>query len=233
MTTRSNNQDSSSSQQSNSEIIPAKRATPLINSRSHGTLHDRIQRERRAHTMAPLTRISRPNSSLQAKLFATTTVPIDNPLNKSQISYEKSDIEMTDDDTPIIVKVRYDSQAGVLPTEAAIRQAIDHQIFDRRKEKDPIVLNFFGQNKQSQLSKPFPTRVALQSSCSISHPPNSFLRHKKTQPVQPPKPIINRRQNQSLQIPRLPNRNIISAWTNEVYPTGFFFSLIYNLFLVF
>jgi hypothetical protein len=224
---RSNNQDCLSSRQLNIEIIPAKRAVPLINSRIPGTLHDQIQKERRAHTMAPLTRISGPSSTPQANLFETITAPV-----KSQISNGKSDIEITDDDTPIIVKVRYDPKAGVLPTEDAIHQAISHQIFDRKKRKDPIVVDFFEQNKQSQLSKPFSNRVALQPSStfpSISRPPHPFLRHRKSHPTEAPKPVINRQQNRSRQIPRLPNRNISSAWTNGVYPKGLFLCVYLQL----
>ena len=186
---RSNHQEFPSIRQANNEVIPAKRAVPLINSRPSGTLHDRIQRERRAHTMAPLARISGPSSTPKANLFATITAP-------DQSNRLTSDIERTnDDDTPIIVKVRYDARTGVLPSDDAIRKAIRHQISDRNRKKDPIIVDFSKPNKETKLLKPIPHRVSLQPSStfpSVSRPPQSFQRYLKNPPVQAPKPTINR-----------------------------------------
>jgi hypothetical protein len=180
---RPNHQEFPSSRQSNNEVIPAKRAVPLINSRPCGTLHDRIQRERRAHTMAPLARISGPSSTPKANLFATITAPVQSHRLSpefSKISYGKSDIERTDDDTPIFVKVRYDPRMGVVPSDDAVRKAISHHISDRNRRRDPIIVDFSKPNKQTKLLKPIPHRVSFQLSStvpSVSHPPQSFLRY--------------------------------------------------------
>jgi len=239
--THFSNQDQLTSRQSSLERIPAKHSTLSHNSRSLNSLYDRIQRERKAHTIAPLARISGPSSSPQAKMFATINPPTDNQINRSnhsQISNQKSDIEMTDDNTPIIVKVRYDPQTGVRPSEDAVRKALDNQIFDRKTEKNPIVLHFFGQNSQLQLSNrmqqnSFPSGIPLQSSRTSLSMPHPFLYDKNIRPVQPPKPFINHQKIQSLQIRRLPNRNISSLSTNESARTGLLFTLIYNLFFLF
>jgi hypothetical protein len=171
--------------------------------------------------MAPLARISGPSSTPKANLFATITAPVQSHRLSpefSKISYGKSYIERTDDDTPIFVKVRYDPRMGVVPSDDAVRKAISHHISDRNRRRDPIIVDFSKPNKQTKLLKPIPHRVSFQLSStvpSVSHPPQSFLRYIKNHPAQAPKPIVNR------QIPRLPpNRNISSARANGVYPKG-------------
>jgi hypothetical protein len=191
--------------------------------------------------MAPLAKISGPSSTPQAKLFASTYAPVDKQTNKlnpltQKISknYQKFDIEMTDDDAPIIVKIRYDPRNGVLPSGDAVKKAINNNIFDKKTKNDPITVNFFEQNNQRRL--PNPSQLPLQPSRtfhSIPHPPHPFIHNKNIRPVQAPKPLINRQKYQFLNLPQLPNRNISSASTKELNRTGFVFCLSKIYFLLF
>ena len=184
----------------------------MIVTQSNDIVTDRIQRERRSHTMAPLARISGPSSTPQAKMFATITAPTDKPTKKSHHSI--------DEDAPIIVKVRYDPQAGGRPTDDAVRKAINQQIFDQKPRKEPIVLNFFEQrNAHSHIRQhPLPTRITLPSSRTFPSVPHPFLRNRSTHVVQSAKPS----HTQSIQIPRLSNRHRNPTRTSRVPPTGFF-----------
>jgi hypothetical protein len=184
---------------------------------------------------------------------------------------------MTDDDAPIIVKVRYNPEAGTLPSEDAIRQAVDNQLnqrSDKKSKKEPIIVNFLGKNIQPQLpirpqqpvfnqsQLPIQQRPSLQTlipsqqkqqihqrnpslpqiapkpsrtSSSIPpvhRPPHPFLQNGNIHPVQAPKPLIKRKQLQSIKIPQLPNRNISSGRTNRTSSTGFFAYLQF-IFLIF
>jgi hypothetical protein len=266
--TRYSNHPRFISRQSSLETVSTKHSTPLPTSRSLGFLQDRIQKERKAHTMPPLPRISGPSSTPRAKLFASIIAPYtaeafksDHQTQDTSISYPKSDIEMTtDDDTPIIVTVQYDPETGGRPSEVAIRQAVEHQLNQRSNpinKKDPVVLNFlkppiqpqlpirFSQQQQvvyqpipqrpslriatptvQQLNSFLPSTVpqpsrALSSLPFVHRPPHSFLQNGNIRPKQAPKPFINRQQFQTIKLPRLPNRNISSAWGNSFYSTGF------------
>jgi hypothetical protein len=141
---------------------------------------------------------------------------------------------MTDDDAPIIVKIQYDPRTGVLPSEDAVRKAIDDKIFNKKTKNHPIVVNSFGQNIQRRLPNASHPQISLQPSYSfpsIPHPPRPFLRAKNIHPMQAPKPLINRQKYQSLNLPQLPNRNISSASIKESNRTGFIF--VYRQFIFF
>ena len=133
-------------------------------------LNDCVRRERRAHTMAPLSRISGPSLTPKAKMFATPFVPAKLP---------RSHRELTDDDTPIIVKVRYHADAGGPPSELVVRQAIDDQLqqqrWNRRRKHEPLVVTFLGQTA----SKPV----------EWAHRSRSIACKQSFQ--QPPKPVIH------------------------------------------
>ncbi|UJR13524.1 hypothetical protein I4U23_000538 [Adineta vaga] len=148
------------------ESIPPQRSVPLPSSYSVTNIHDRIQRERKAHTMPPLAHIVGPSTSPKAKLFASIVAPVDTQAGKStivtqdvvstrtSICSKRSEVEMTDDDATVIVKVRYDPESGGPPSEDTVRQAIDNQLIQRsglNKKKEPIVVNFIGQNLQPNL----------------------------------------------------------------------------------
>lgn len=193
----------------------------MFNSYSHGTLQDRIQRERKAHTMAPAARISGPHATLQSKLFANINAPIDNLTQ--QIT--KSDVVMADDDAPIIVKVRYDPLTGVKPSEEAVRKAIDNQMLNNISSKEPIVMNFVGQNIQPQVLKSFSFGKSPQPSYNFPPKPSSFLHNTNIRPEQLRKPSVNHQSIQPLKVPQLPNRNIHVPLTNGSNSTGF---LLFN-----
>ena len=188
---------------------------PLINSRLHRALPDRIQKERRAHTVAPISRISGPLPTLKAQMFATTTAPSENPANQSsKIVHEHLD----DVEAPIVVKVRYDPQAGGKPSEDAIRKAIGQQIFDRRARKDPIIVNFFQPNIPFQIPtrlqpNPLPTSVTSRTS-RFTRP----LHHRNDHLVQTPQPSIN----QSRAPPLRKTRFAHPIRTQRVQAKGFF-----------
>ncbi len=194
--TSSTNQNRLLSRQSSLGAMPDTKNTllqstvPLSNSRSVSAIHDYIQRERKAHTMAPSTRILGPSSNLGSNMFASTSAPSDAQMMKSSHvtqatsntklnSYSQSVSEMADavgdnhkeeeeeedynydddddddDDAPIIVKVRYDPDAGGPPSEDIIRQAVDKQLKQQSGPKmtnDPIVLNFLKRPTQPQVS---------------------------------------------------------------------------------
>ena len=59
-------------------------STSLMNSRSTGAVVDYIQKERRAHTMAPMARILGPSSLPRANLFASVIAPSDAQIMKTQ-----------------------------------------------------------------------------------------------------------------------------------------------------
>ena len=136
--------------------------------------HDRIHRERRAHTIAPLRRIAGPSCTPQAKMFATPFAPV-------HLLAVQSSLELTDDDErPLIVKVRYDADAGARPSERAVRQAIDEQLQEQQQQRanqrmkhEPLIVNFLGQ----------PAEVANRS--------RSIL-YKHRFP-RPPKPVLHQR----------------------------------------
>jgi len=148
--------------------VPAKRSIPLPSSYSAVTLPDRIQKERRAHTMAPLPRILGPSTVPKSKLFASIVAPTDaQAIKPSQstpeipkitpLSHPTPDVERNDSNTPVIVKVIYDPTAGAPPTEDTVLRAIDNQLisrFNKNNKKHPIILNLLEQNIQSK----FPNR---------------------------------------------------------------------------
>ena len=137
-------------------------------------LNDRIRHERRAHTMAPLSRISGPSSTPKARMFATPFVPAKLP---------RSHRELTDDDTPIVVKVRYHADAGGPPSEHVVRQAIDEQFhrqrWNRRRKHEPLIVNFLG----PAASKPV----------ELAHRSRSISCKQPFQ--QPPKPVIHQQRS--------------------------------------
>ncbi|CAF3168666.1 unnamed protein product [Rotaria sp. Silwood2] len=162
------NQDQfySKHKQSNSENLTIKHNNkPLTNSRSTGALQNRIHKERRSHTMAPLSRILGPSSTPKAKLFASIIAPTDAQAIKSSqltedlsniesIYHSKTDIDMTDDDIPIIVKVEYDPETGY-PNEDIIRQAVNNrlnQLSNNINHQQPIVFNFRGPSIKPNVS---------------------------------------------------------------------------------
>jgi len=147
-----------------SRHVSSKESTPLPSSRSMGRVHDQIQRERRAHTMAPMSRITGPSLLVTGNLFASTIAPSDaRTINTSQPAQENSNTinygdiendneddddddeeegededeedEEEEDDGPIIVKVRYDPTAGGPPPEDLIRQAVDNQLKAKSNSK--------------------------------------------------------------------------------------------------
>lgn len=137
--------------------------------------NDHIRREeRRAHTMAPLSRISGSSSTPKAKMFAIPFVPAKLP---------RSHLDLTDDDTPIIVKVRYHADAGAPPSEHVVRQAIDEQFqqqrWNRRRKHQPLIVSFLGQ------TTPKPVDSAHRSrSISCKQPFHP-----------PPKPVIHQQRS--------------------------------------
>ncbi|CAF0898023.1 unnamed protein product [Adineta ricciae] len=170
---------------------------PLPSSLSAGNVHDRMQSERRSHTMAPFARITGPSSSPRAKLFASATAPMDVHVPQSSavttqgtistrtsICSRRSDADMTDDDATVIVRVRYDPDIAPPPSEEAVREAVNNQLMQRtgpNKKKDPIIVDFMRQNIQPNI------------------------------PVRPPQPIFNRsvqpfQQRPSLRIPIAPQQ---------------------------
>ena len=130
--------------------------------------------------MAPSTRILGPSSTLKAKLFASAAAPID---PKREIN-ARDDHPRDSDDAPIIVKVRYDPNAGGLPSEDLVRLAIDRKLAqqsDKRIKQEPIVIHFLGQKghppkipsvpmptKQQQHNHP--SRTDLPAQRSTNHP---------------------------------------------------------------
>ncbi|CAF1610360.1 unnamed protein product [Adineta ricciae] len=171
--------------------------TPLPNSLSAGNVHDRMQSERRSHTMAPLTRIAGPSSSPRAKLFASATAPMDMHVPQSSavttqgiistrtsVCSRGSDVDTIDDDATVIVRVRYDPDIAPPPSEEAVREAINNQLMQRtgpNRKKEPIIIDFMRQNIQPNI------------------------------PVRPPQPSFNRsvlpfQQRPSLRIPIAPQQ---------------------------
>ncbi|CAF1479164.1 unnamed protein product [Rotaria sp. Silwood1] len=162
------------SQRATSQNQTVKRFAPLSNSQSVGVLESRIGKERRSHTMAPLSRILGPCATPKAKLFATTIAPTDaqtiksNQIKQDDISdiqsiyNTKSDVDFInnyydDDDEgpPIIVKVQYDPQNDPPPDEDFIRQAVNDQLDqlpNNINHQEPIVFNFIGRNIKPDLS---------------------------------------------------------------------------------
>ena len=155
----------------------------LIHSQSSGSIYNHIQKERRAHTMAPSSRILGPCSMPAANMFASVVAPSDaqmmksvnskkaeilpemshsSPLttvsthvsNQTQDTCEDTDAtgedfdnDAEEDNAPIIVKVRYDPDAGGPPPEDFIRQTLNNQWngnSGQKINKDPIVLDFSG-----------------------------------------------------------------------------------------
>ncbi|CAF2335899.1 unnamed protein product [Rotaria sp. Silwood2] len=162
----------------NTDNISPQGSTSLANSYSAGDLYDSIRRERKAHTMAPSTRISGPISAVKSNMFAKIAAPIDSQAMKSSsltqpISnetlnfYSQPGVEMNgvvndgygpdeDDNAPIIVKVRYDPETGEPPSEEAIRQMINNRLQGQPNgnfNNDPIVLNFTDNTIRSSTSQ--------------------------------------------------------------------------------
>lgn len=178
-----------------------------------------IQRERRAHTMAPISRISGPISTPRGKMFATAAAPVENQPNPySKIPYEHPD----EDHGPIIVKVRYNPQAGGVPSEDAIRKAIGHQIFDRRARKDPIIVNFLQQNPLSNSITTQPSRFFPPT----PHPSHRPLPRKIDHLVQIPKPFINQSRVPPAHRTQLTRRKRSPIRTHRDQPKGFFFAAL-------
>ncbi|CAF1022037.1 unnamed protein product [Adineta steineri] len=184
--------------------IPSERSVPvqIPSSYSAGHINDRIQKERKAHTMPPLPRIVGPSTSPKAKLFASIVAPVDAQAIKisdlmrkvskttTTISSQRSEVDITDDDSTVIVKVRYDPSNGAPPSEEAVREAINNQLVQRSHthgKKEPIVVNFSRQNIQSQ----FPIR---QLQAPINRPIFSF---QQRPPVQIPAHLQQQLQPQS------------------------------------
>ena len=151
--------------------IPSSNSLPLYSSRSVSSVYDAVRRERKAHTMAPSTRILKPNSTIKANMFANIAAPSGSQTSKSSHltrtlsnnvlnfdsqsavrvnddcndSIEQHNGDDNDDDAPIIVKVRYDPETGAPPSEDAIRQAVNNKLsgpFGQKLTSDPIVLDF-------------------------------------------------------------------------------------------
>jgi hypothetical protein len=232
--------------------MPAKGSIPLPSSYSTVTLPDRIQKERRAHTMAPLPRILGPSTVPKSKLFANIVAPTDaqaiKPTTKipkiTPISHPTPDVEMSDDNTTVIIKVIYDPAAGAPPSEDTVLRAIDNRLISRsnkNNKKHPIILNLLEQNIQSKLpnlqqsssvrissysshQNHFPSSKTSQPSRPFPPlPPKRHASHftpqnENTHLVQPTKPLLNREKFQSRRLSRLPNQNI----TNKSYLKGFF-----------
>ncbi|CAF0735294.1 unnamed protein product [Rotaria sp. Silwood1] len=186
----------------NTDNIPSHGSASLVNSQSTNGLHDSIRRERKAHTVAPLTRISGPISSVKSNMFATIAAPIDSQTmkqssltqtipNETMNYYPQPGMEMNnfmnggyaqeeDDNAPIIVKVRYDPEAGGLPSEEAIRQMVNNRLRDQSNNNfmnDPIVLNFTNNTISSTIpqgptgSEPlYFNQSALTVSSPVNHP---------------------------------------------------------------
>ncbi|CAF1614029.1 unnamed protein product [Rotaria magnacalcarata] len=216
-----------SSQEPKSPIdtIQSKASVKETNSYSNGALYNYIQRERKAHTMAPLTRISGPSSSVKASMFANTTAPSDSQAMKSSIltqttastvadshfqpavetndnvtddNYE-NDEDDDDDEAPIIVTVRYDPEAGAPPPEDAIRQAVNNKLkgqSDKKKTHDPIIFDFINHGARPQISQ----QPINYEHVYFSHPNLST-----TAPINHPQPCIpvssqRKSQEQNLQL---------------------------------
>jgi len=145
---------------------------------------DRIQLERRAHTMAPLTRITGPISTPRAKMFASIPAPA--------AGYSQYDREIIDDDSPIVIKVRYDPRTDVRPSEQFVRAALDQQIRNHKLKQQPIIMNYSRENFSTQIPKTIPhPRVARQTA-------QPFL-----QPKPIPRPVIKQQQVvQPLKVPQ-------------------------------
>ena len=130
--------------------------------------------------MAPLTRISGPSVPPQSKLFASLIAPSDTRiLSKTPVKHRVEQID-DDEDTPIFVKVRYNPEVGGMPSEEAVRRAIDQQLqqSNRRRREEPIIVNFLEQTKIPQVQRHFP-------------PVRSFQQF-RTVPHLPPQPVIYR-----------------------------------------
>jgi hypothetical protein len=206
--------------------VTSQASVPLSNSRSAGNMNGHIQRERRAHTTAPLTRILGPIPTPKANMFASIVAPSDNRTVKSSYvrpempittvnPYSKPAVEMLDvtddnhddddddDDAPIIVKVRYDAETGVLPSEEAIRQVVDDQLraqSGQKKTNDPIVLNYFDRTLQPQILR-MPVRPQQQQllnrpALSFSQPTNRPFFRASGSPQQHNLQLIQREQYQ-------------------------------------
>ena len=173
----------------------------------------RIQRERRAHTVAPISRISGPISTPRGKMFATAAAPAENQPYPNEHH------------GPIIIKVRYDPQAGGVPSEDAIRKAIGHQIFDRRARKDPIIVNFLQPNRQPQIQQsPLPNSITTQPSRFFPptpHPSRRPLPRKIDHLVQIPKPFINESRALPVHRAQLIRRKRSPIRTYRDQPKGF------------
>ncbi|CAF0773843.1 unnamed protein product [Rotaria sordida] len=164
---------SSLDSRSKTDSISSQGSIPLATAHSANVLHDSIRRERKAHTMAPLTRISGPISSVKSNMFANIAAPnIAPPMKSSSLTqivpnnaygfYSQPGIEMNgavdnrygggDDNAPIIVKVRYDPATGGPPPEATIRQLINNRLqthSNKNFASEPIILNFSDDNINS------------------------------------------------------------------------------------
>ncbi|CAF4562926.1 unnamed protein product, partial [Rotaria socialis] len=221
------------------DTIQSKASVKETNSHSNSALYNYVQRERKAHTMAPLTRISGPSSSVKASMFANITAPSDSQAMKSSIltqatastvadshvqsvvetngnvtddNYENEEEEEDDDDDedPIIVTVRYDPEAGALPPEDAIRQAVNNKLkgqSDKKKINDPIIFDFINHGARPQISQQpirpehaYFSHPNLSTEPPINHPqlrlPVSSQRKSQEQNLQL---FQQQRQQQSLQ----------------------------------
>lgn len=187
----------------------------------------RIQRERRAHTMAPISRISGPIATPRGKMFATATAPSENQPNPvSKVRFE----EPEEDPGPLIVKVRYNPQAGGVPSEDAIRKVIGHQLFDRRARKDPIIVDFLQPNRPAQIQQnpPLSNSINTRPSRLFPRTPHPSQRSLTPQPdhfVPIPKPLIHQSRAPPAHRTQLTRRKKSPIRTiHREQPKGFFFS---------
>jgi hypothetical protein len=167
--------------------------------------------------MAPLPRILGPSTVPKSKLFASIGAPTDaQAIKPSQstpeipkitpISHLTPDVERSDANTPVIVKVIYDPTAGAPPTEDTVLRAIDNQLisrFNKNNKKHPIILNLLEQNIQSKFPNrsqqpvfnrsilPFPqsssVRIPSYSSRQNDFPPSKTSQSSRPFPPLPPK----------------------------------------------
>jgi hypothetical protein len=140
--------------------------------------------------MAPLARILGPSITPKTKLFASIAAPTDAQGMKTNriikeisktptMSHPKSDVEMSDDNSTILVKVIYDPITGAPPSEDTLRQAFNNRLIrrsDQKNKKDAIIVNLLEQNSQTKLPIRLQQSVFNRSTVSFQQQQRSSIR---------------------------------------------------------
>ena len=137
------------------------------------------------------------------------TTDDDHQYDETDATADDYDDDADGDDTPLIVKVRYDPDAGAPPSEDLIRQAVDNRLKGSsgpRTGNDPLILDFRNDTvppsapqmltRQQQSGPPPPRSINATSSSQGSL--SNTISSRQQQPTQP-NPQLLLRQRQFLQ----------------------------------